>query len=305
MIKIGDICPVFFDPIKDKFSRDIDYIQKFHTSDSILIQVFSDNGETVSGTLHDLVNLTSTNISFIEYDVNDSTKMYYCSLPLSDWKESTYDITIIFNIQEEVYKSQTCEPFMVCSSIPFAFGGYTTRIDISHKDNNSAFDNIFWINDEQQVFSIRLEAGFKPSGVSMKVSNEQFRNQFQEIEELYAIPYKTMTLQCGDASGLPYWYAEFINKALCLSQFNIGGIGYVRSEGSTPELSQVLEDSQMFHFSINLEPRFNDVSGIGGRPESASGSSVVGFLIDNPKEGEMLQYKENKAAFVNVDNVEV
>jgi hypothetical protein len=299
MIKIGDICPVFFNPLKYQFSRDIDYVQKFHSSDHILLQIFADDRETVSGVLHDLVRESTVSINFSSYDVNEYTKMYYCVLLLEGYGDSTYSLSLSFSTGENL-KS---EPFMVCSSSDLL--NVTSLIRFSHKDNNSPFDNIFWIEDQQQVFDFRLEAGFKPSGISFNVSNEQFRNQFQEIEELYSIPYKNMILQCGDSVGLPYWYAEFINKILCLSKFDVNGIGYVRSEGNVPEMSQLYEDGQMFHFSIRLEPRINDILGIGGRPESATGSSVVGFIIDNPKDGEMLQYKGSKAAFVNVDNVGV
>lgn len=299
MIKIGDICPIFFNPLKDRYSRDIDYVQKFHTSDHILLQVFSDDRETVSGLLHDLVSGSEIAISFLSYDVNDYTRMYYCILPVGEYSDSTYRISLSFSTGG----SLDSEPFIICSSSELL--DETSLIRFSHKDNNSPFDNIFWIGEEQLFFEFRLEAGFKPSGVSFNVSNEQFRNQFQEIEELYSIPSKNMLFQCGNSRGLPYWYAEFINKILCLSEFDVNGNGYVRSESNVPEMSQIYDDGQMFYFSIKLEPRLNDIVGIGGRPQPASGSSVVGFLIDNPKDGEMLQYKGSKAAFVNVDNVVV
>ena len=35
MVKVGDVCPLFFSPVKDKFGLDMDYIQKFHASDKI------------------------------------------------------------------------------------------------------------------------------------------------------------------------------------------------------------------------------------------------------------------------------
>lgn len=37
MVKVGDVCPLFFSPVKDKFGLDMDYIQKFHASDKIHI----------------------------------------------------------------------------------------------------------------------------------------------------------------------------------------------------------------------------------------------------------------------------
>ncbi len=41
----------------------------------------------------------------------------------------------------------------------------------------------------------RVEAGFKPGGYSPRIDNEQYRNQMQEIEELYAVPYDVYNLR--------------------------------------------------------------------------------------------------------------
>ena len=81
MIKIGDICPLFFSPLKNKFQQDIDYIQRFHVDDRILIQIFSnDSSHVVRAYLHNLVSGVQESISLIEYEVNNSTKMYYSNI---------------------------------------------------------------------------------------------------------------------------------------------------------------------------------------------------------------------------------
>lgn len=264
MIKIGDICPLFFNPIKNKFQQDIDYIQRFHTNDNVLIQIFSNNSShTVRAYLRNLIAGTQSSISLLEYEVNDSTKMYYSNITgLSD---SVYKIEVV-DASGNFYVLS--EPFAVCSDSLML--EETSLISYSHKDNNSPFDNIFWIDDAQQVFNFRLEAGFKPGGFSPKIENEQFRNQKQEIIELYSIPYDAFSLTCGNASGIPYWFAQFINKILCVSDFRINGKGYVRSGNSTPEMSPVSEDGQMFSVSIILEPLENEISGVGGVPGKPS-----------------------------------
>lgn len=147
MIKIGDICPLFFSPVKDKYAIDVDYIQRFHTTDKILLQIFADDGEVASASLNDLIKGTSSNIQFQTYKVNASVMMYYVvftSLP-----DSVYSIT---------FERKESEPFEVCSDSNIL--EETALIRYSHKDNNSAFDNIFWIGDTQQVFEWRVEAGF-------------------------------------------------------------------------------------------------------------------------------------------------
>ena len=290
MIKIGDICPLFFSPVKDKYAIDVDYIQRFHTTDKILLQIFADDGEVASASLNDLIKGTSSNIQFQTYEVNASVMMYYVvftSLP-----DSIYSIT---------FERKESEPFEVCSDSNIL--EETALIRYSHKDNNSAFDNIFWIGDTQQVFEWRVEAGFKPAGYSAKIDNEQYRNQRQEIEELYAVPYDSYVFTIGNSCGVPYWFGRHLNRILCVSMFDVNGERYVRSENSVPEISQVMEDSQMFFVTIALEPQENSISGVGGAPEQASSASIVGFVVNNPKEGEMLKYKESEAAFINTSRI--
>ena len=290
MIKIGDICPLFFSPVKDKYAIDVDYIQRFHTTDKILLQIFADDGEVASVSRNDLIKGTSSNIQFQTYEVNASVMMYYVvftSLP-----DSVYSIT---------FERKESEPFEVCSDSNIL--EETALIRYSHKDNNSAFDNIFWIGDTQQVFEWRVEAGFKPAGYSAKIDNEQYRNQRQEIEELYAVPYDSYVLTIGNSCGVPYWFGRHLNRILCVSMFDVNGERYVRSENSVPEISQVMEDSQMFFVTIALEPQENSIAGVGGAPEQASSASIVGFVVNNPKEGEMLKYKESEAAFINTSRI--
>lgn len=290
MIKIGDICPLFFSPVKDRYAIDIDYIQRFHTADRILIQIFADDGEIASASLNDLVKGTSSNIQFQTYEVNASITMYYATL--TSLPDSVYSVT---------FERKESEPFEICSDSNILKD--TTLIRYSHKDNNSAFDNIFWIGDSQQVFEWRIEAGFKPAGYAAKIDNEQYRNQRQEIEELYAVPYDSYVLTVGNSWGVPYWYGRHLNRILCVSMFEVNGEKYVRSENSVPEISQVMEDSQMFFVSIALEPQENSITGVGGAPEQASSASIVGFVVNNPKEGEMLKYKESEAAFINTSRI--
>lgn len=290
MIKIGDICPLFFSPVKDRYAIDIDYIQRFHTADRILIQIFADDGEIASASLNNLVKGTSSNIQFQTYEVNASITMYYATL--TSLPDSVYSVT---------FERKESEPFEVCSDSNIL--EETALIRYSHKDNNSAFDNIFWIGDTQQVFEWRVEAGFKPAGYAAKIDNEQYRNQRQEIEELYAVPYDSYVLTVGNSWGVPYWYGRHLNRILCVSMFEVNGEKYVRSENSVPEISQVMEDSQMFFVTIALEPQENSIAGVGGTPEQASSASIVGFVVNNPKEGEMLKYKESEAAFINTSRI--
>lgn len=291
MVKIGDVCPLCFNPVKYHYGLESDYIQKFHTSDAIHIQVFATGGDTVSATLNNLSSGSSTSIPLTAYEHNETVTMLYATLTGLD--DAVYSISV---------NEMESESFSVCSSDELL--ERTVLISYSNKDNNSVFDNIFWIDDQQQVFNFRIEGGFKPNGFAPKVDNEQYRTQFQEIEELFAVPYESYSMTIGDASGVPYWVIRHINRILCLSHFEVDGEKFVRSESSVPEMTQVLEDVQLFTATQILEKRENDVSGLGGQPENAS-SQAVAFSITGAEDGQMLQYSESEGAFVNVTTVDV
>lgn len=255
-------------------------------SDNILLQIFCDNGEIPLASLNDKIGNISSSIALLTYDVNESVKMYYASLSPS---EGIYTVTI---------GDKECEEFCVCENI-----GDSILIEYSHKDNNSAFDNIFWIDDVQQMFQFRIIGGFKPDGVDLKVENEQFVNQKQEIIEMYSLPYKTFDFVFGTSRGVPYYIAEFINKLLCLSHVNIDGNLYVREGDSVPEKLDTIGKKQMFIYKVTLRPRENDIAGIGGKTEIATSSSGIAFLLTNPEEDDVLKYKKAQAAFVNENYV--
>ena len=277
---------------KNPFGLECCYEQTFHDTDAILLQVVATSGETVTATLNDKVKKTSSPIQLTTYEQNSNIIIHYASLTGMD--DSLYTVSV-----EGIGES---EPFRVDSSDKLL--ERTILFRYSNRDNNS-FDNIFWIDDEQQFFYFRIEGGFKPEGYMPQVSNEQYRNQRQEIIELYSMPYDQWTLTLGDNVGFPVWYIRLVNRILSLSHVEIGGKLYVRSGASLPDNTQMMEDGQLFQATVLLEPKENDVAGMGGMPEPGGGQSVVGFVIENAKDGQMLQYDGDKSAFVNVTTVEV
>jgi hypothetical protein len=254
-------------------------------SDGILIQVFCNDDETPSVILKDKINSTRTDVGLKIYKVNDRIDMYYTYLYPS---EGVYSLIVEGNESEE---------FEVCENASGILLEYT------HKDNNSVFDNIFWNGNTQLRFKFRVIGGFKPSGVSIEVDNEQFVNQKQEIVELYSIPYTTNTLYIGGCEGVPYYVAEHINKILCLSDVRIGGELYVREGNSKPEKTETIGHKELFMYSINLRPSNNPIAGIGGVIENGTQASAVGFSINNAKDGEVLVYDSKESAFVNTDQL--
>ena len=269
MIKIGDICPLFFNPIKNDFQQDIDYIQKFYTTDRILIQVLSDDsGDVVSSSINDLVSGSRTTVNLTSYQINSSTTLYYAQI--SNLGDSVYSLLVQESNSGSIYES---EPFVVCSDPSIL--QETCLIEYSNEDNNSPFNNIFWVGNIQQVFEFRIEGGFKPGGIDFKVENEQFRNQLQNIVELYSVPYATYNLTCGNAAGIPYWMIEFVNNILSLTYFFVNGERYVRSGNSVPEKTQISEDGQMFNTTILLEKNKNAYLFLSPNPIVMTGTSYI------------------------------
>ena len=269
MISIGDVCPLFFKPLKYKYSNAGCFRQVFSVSDNILLQIFCDNGEKPLAYLNDKIGNISSKITLLTYDVNESIKMYYASLSPS---EGIYTVTI---------GDKECEEFCVCENIG---------------------DSIL-IDEVRQMFQFRIIGGFKPDGVELKVENEQFMNQKQEIIEMYSLPYKTFDFVFGTSCGVPYYIAEFINKVLCLSHVSINGNLFVREGDSVPEKIDTIGKKQMFIYKVTLRPRQNDIAGIGGKTEITTSSSGIAFLLTNPEEDDVLKYKKAKAAFVNENYV--
>lgn len=283
-MKIADICPLFFNVLKNKFKQDVDYIQCFYSTDKVLLQAFGDDNTFV---LKNLTTNTQEAINFLSYSYNDHNAVKHYTL--TDIEDGIYSVVI---------GGKESEPFEFTSNSNLLES--TTLVKFSHKDNGSIFDNIFWMGEEQQIFEFRVESGINYK--SAKVDNEQYRNQFQEIIELYAVPYDSYELIIGNSSGLPYWYMQFLNRILCLSMVQINGSYYVRSGKSEVETSLVSEDGQLFNMSILLENVKNSVNGIGGKQEIGS-VTFPSIVIENPKENDVLIYRESESAFKNEGSI--
>lgn len=285
MIKIGDVCPLFFDTLKYEYANEGFYRQCFDTSDGIFLQVLSNAGEITSAFLRDKINNSKEEIDFKTYSVNDGVVMYYTIIYP---KEGVYSITV---------EDKESEDFEICE------GADGILIEYTHKDNNSVFDNIFWDGSSQFTFKMRVKGGFKPSGVVMEVDNEQFVNQKQEIVELYAIPYVTQTFMFGGIEGAPYYIAEHLNKVFCLSDVKIGGKRFVREGNAKPEKAETIGQKELFLWTISLRPYENPIAGVGGKTEESISASAVSFALSRPADGEVLVYDENENAFVNTNTL--
>ena len=263
MIQLGKFNPIFFNPRKYKYGTG-EYTQRFDVDDFITFEFFSGNGETAQVYLNNLSTGGRQAVDMTTFSLSESVDVHYASLQPG---EGYYSVTIGGDVNVE------SEPFCVCQCKEG-----TTLLEYSNASNN--VDGGVFINGEEKIpFMFRFEGGIKPVDTEYHCDNEYFRNQRQEIRHLYTSSYEVLKLTVGDTSmGCPEWYASFFNKVLNLSDIKIGGETLARSEGSTPEKTQMQEGSGLIYFTINVEADGSTVAGGDGNFNQGGGG---GFSIYN------------------------
>lgn len=245
MITLSPYNPVFFNEQKNKYGIG-EYIQRFDVSDPITIQLFAGKDDIPSVFLKDLCESSSETVELDKFILNDELDVYYKTFYLEPGK---YSVTI---------NGSESEPFIVCDC-----ASETLKIEYWNADNN--IDGIFWDGENNKLpFVFRVEGGFDPFNTQYNVESEYFRDQDQSLISLYSSTYEVSQLTVGYRSiGCPEWYASFFNKILNLSNVEINGEKYTRSEDSVPEKTRLQEDSNLIYFTINLE-RGGTSAGNGG-----------------------------------------
>ena len=264
MIQLGKFNPIFFNPRKYKYGTG-EYTQRFDVDDSITFEFFSGKGETAQVYLNNLSTGGRQAVDMTTFSLSESVDVHYASLQPG---EGYYSVTIGGDVNVE------SEPFCVCQCKEG-----TTLLEYSNASNN--VDGGVFINGEEKIpFMFRFEGGIKPVDTEYHCDNEYFRNQRQEIRHLYTSSYEVLKLTVGDTSmGCPEWYASFFNKVLNLSDIKIGGETLARSEGSTPEKTQMQEGSGLIYFTINVEANGSTVAGGDGNFNQGGGGGFSVYII--------------------------
>ena len=264
MIQLGKFNPIFFNPRKYKYGTG-EYTQRFDVDDFITFEFFSGNGETAQVYLNNLSTGGRQAVDMTTFSLSESVDVHYASLQPG---EGYYSVTIGGDVNVE------SEPFCVCQCKEG-----TTLLEYSNASNN--VDGGVFIKGEEKIpFMFRFEGGIKPVDTEYHCDNEYFRNQRQEIRHLYTSSYEVLKLTVGDTSmGCPEWYASFFNKVLNLSDIKIGGETLARSEGSTPEKTQMQEGSELIYFTINVEAAGSTVAGGDGNFNQGGGGGFSVYII--------------------------
>lgn len=224
------------------------YIQTFSSSDRILVQLILDIDEE----LDDWVLYSETNgedfeyINYQTWEINDQQKIYFAvispsvgmyHIEIGNWVSNIFKVT---DDKRELEK--------------------TTLIQYSMKDNRQRNDTVFFIDNMQYFFDIRVPGGFKDSNWSFSVESDQFTTQFSDISQLFGLESTQKKFTLGSSSGVPVWFGEMLNRILVCSHVYFDGVKYTRKDTSVPEPTQPLEGVNSFVFtqalqqSINLDP---------------------------------------------------
>lgn len=229
-----------------------DYVQTFAPTDRILIEIFAASYVEVSASVHDACTGELVyNIVFNKWVVDLETTLFFHTMILSP---GVYFVSITgigqsdtFRVTDDEYELEK-----------------TTLIQYSMKDNRQRNDVVFFIDRMQYFFDFRVHGGFKDSGWSFSVENEQFTTPTGDISQLYGLETTQKEFTLGGSSGVPIWFGEMLNRILVCSHVYFDGVKYTRKDTSVPEVSQQLEGYNSFVFtqqvqqSFNLDPRIEN-----------------------------------------------
>lgn len=217
-----------------------EYVQIFSSDDRILIEVICSYGEAASVKVYNEPghSLMSTP-GLLSHTLNSSSVLRYVLLNLPP---GYYSVEI---------GDKCSEPFKVTDS-PDEIED-TVLIQYSPADNRVRRDVVAFVDSQRLVFSLRLPGGFKDSGYSFSVDNEQFVTEFADIIELYGMESEQKNLTIGTSAGVPIWVGQILNRLLTCKYVYIDGVRHTRFESSVPQKEQVLEGVNSFVFTQTLQ----------------------------------------------------
>lgn len=240
MFKISPFTPLFFNPSDDIFGIQSKYVQKFAPSDQIFIEViaFSEKSEP-TGNMINVITGDKIPVIWGKWEMTDGIILYYCNttgLSIGYYEFQLNGISSeLFEVTDDEFKLS-----------------HTTLIQYSMKDNKQRTDCVFIIEGKQYLFDFRAPGGFKDSGWSFGVTNEQFVSTDEDTIDLYSSENTLKTFTLGNAEGCPVWYAELLNRIMSCSYVFFNGKRFVRNESSVPEMNQISETVNSYVFTLSL-----------------------------------------------------
>lgn len=243
MIKISPFVPLHFDDGIASDGLPSRYVQLFATTDQIMVQVFADASDTLQdATLKNAHGgAVIGTIGWNVWTMNSAKKCFF--LRLHGLSPGHY----ILNVG-----GADSDEFIVTDDAQLL--ARTTLIQYRFKDNRQRDDVVSVIDYMPYFFDFRVPGGFKDSGWTFGVSNEQFVTQHEDVVELFAMDYVTKTFTMGGPEGVPVWYGELLNRLLTCSYVYFNGRRYNRNESEAPSLTTLVDGMDSFVFTQMLRP---------------------------------------------------
>lgn len=245
-MKISPFTPLCFEPyVSDGLpSR---YVQLWSQTDHILVQVLADpdEGEPEAEIRNAITGATVDSLSWQSWHMNASKVLYFCDLT---GLSLGYYTLVIDEKESDIFRVTDDEQLLA----------RTALIQYRFKDNRERDDVVSVIYGVPHFFDFRVPGGFRDSGWTFGVTNEQFSTQHADLVELYARDYITKTFHLGGPEGVPVWYGALLNRLLTCSYVYIDGERYTRNESETPSINILVDGMDSFVFTQSLR-RVNEL----------------------------------------------
>lgn len=241
---ISPFTPIFFDDFKSD-GIESRYTQIFASTDQILFECLCTADETVNFAIEgedDYGHAVYSPINFTQWEIGNGSVLWFAVIT-----GLTNGVYQIFDIDLERYSHS----FRVTDS-PAELTN-TTLIQYSTKDNKQRQDAVFLIAGMRYFFDFRVPGGFKDSGWTFAVENEQFITPEADPIELFALESTQKRFTMGGQEGVPVHFAEMLNRLLTCSYVYFDGVRYSRKDSSVPEMNVQIEGLDSFVFTQLLQ----------------------------------------------------
>ena len=240
-MKLSPFTPLHFSENNPSDGLPSRYVQTWAPTDQIMIQVVAATADSApTATLYDAItNESIGTITWNSWAINSDTKIFFHVY--EGLSEGYYKLTIA---------DKTSDIFRVTSD-EIALEK-TTLIQYRNKDNKQRDDAVFVVDNVPYFFDFRIPGGFKDSGWTFGVNNEQFDTQFEDVVELYAYEYTSKTLTMGGSIGVPVWYGDLLNRLLTCHFVYVNGERYSRSDTESPQMNVLVDGLDSFVFTQTL-----------------------------------------------------
>lgn len=270
---ISPFTPLFFDDFRSD-GIESRYMQIFASSDQILLECLCASDEAspsfvISGFTDDGYSRSNT-LVLNSWEMADGTVLHF---------------TVISGLVSGIYQllcptaGLSSHYFRVTNNVTELSN--TTLIQYAMKDNRQRRDAVFIIEGMRYFFDFRVPGGFKDSGWTFSVENEQFITSDADPIELFALESTQKKFTMGSQEGVPVYFAELLNRLLTCTYVYFDGVRYARKDSSVPEMNVQSEGIDSFVFTqqlqrvCNLDPLIENSNQIIMRRIDENSSRIV------------------------------